>query len=76
MRHVSPIDSLVAAVLKANRPVLVQGTMLKDGKSEAEAQQSIDILCALVGWAERATLKLGPGGEKQLAELRLNFRKP
>jgi hypothetical protein len=66
----------LAAVLKANRPVLVQGTMLKDGKSEAEAQQSIDILCALAGWADRATLKLGPGGEKQLAELRLSFRKP
>ena len=66
----------LAGILKANRQVLVRGTMLKDGKSEEEAQQSIGTLCALVGWADRATLKFGPGREKQLAELRLSFGKP
>jgi hypothetical protein len=50
--------------------------MLKDGKSEPEAQHSINMLCALVGWADQATLKLGPGGENQLAELRLSFQQP
>lgn len=66
----------LAAVLKANRPGLVRSTMLKDGKSEPEAQQSIDMLCALVGWAEQATLRLGSGAEGQLAELRLSLQRP
>ena len=64
----------ITGILKANRPALVRGTMLKDGKSEAEAEQSIDTLFALASLADRATLKLGAGGEQQLAELRFSFR--
>jgi hypothetical protein len=66
----------LAAILKANRPALVRGNMLKEGKSQAEAEQAIDMLCALIGWADRATLRLGQGGGQQAAELRFSFRKP
>jgi hypothetical protein len=66
----------LAAILKANRPTLVRGDMVKKGKSQAEAEQGIDTLCALIGWADRATLKLGQGGDRTAAELRLSFRKP
>ena len=52
------------------------GDMVKKGKSQAEAEQGIDTLCALIGWADRATLKLGQGGDSTAAELRLSFRKP
>jgi hypothetical protein len=48
--------------------------MVKEGKSEAEAQQSIDFLCALVGWADQATLALGQGVGSPAAELRVRFR--
>jgi hypothetical protein len=65
----------LAGILKANRSILVRGTMLKDGKTETEAQQSIDTLIALAGLADRASLRLG-GGTHDLAELRFSFRKP
>jgi len=66
----------LAAILKANRPTLVRSDMVNKGKSQTEAEQGIDTLCALIGWADRATLKLGRGGDHQAAELRLSFRKP
>ena len=66
----------LAEILKANRPGLVRGDMVKKGKSQAEAEQGIDLFCALIGWADRATLKLGQGGERQAGELRLTFRSP
>jgi len=67
--------SELAAILKANRPTLVRGDMVKKGKSQAEAEQGIDMLCAFIGWADRATLKLGQVGGQQAGELKLSFRK-
>jgi hypothetical protein len=66
----------LTALLKANRPTLVRGNMLKEGKSQPEAEIAIDTLCALVGLADRANFEAGGGARNPAAELRLFFSKP
>ena len=63
-------------VLKANRTALVQGKMLEEGKTQAEAEIAIDTLCAFVGWFDGASLQLGQGPHHETAELRFTFSKP
>lgn len=69
--HVSGPE--LAAILRANRPALVRDTMLKKGQSLAEAGQSIDTFCAVVGLADSAAFSLGAGPQQPLAELKLRF---
>ena len=66
----------LGTILKANRFALVEGNMLKDGKTQAEAEVTIDTLCSLAGWVDRASLQLGQGPAGQTGELRLTFSKP
>ena len=49
--------------------------MLKDGKTQAEAEITINTLCDLAGWVERASFRAG-GAHNETSELRLLFAKP
>jgi len=66
----------LAGILRANRMSLVRGNMVKDGKTQPEAEAAMDTLTALAGWADRATLSTGNLGPGQIAELRLSFSQP
>jgi len=66
----------LARILRANRMPLVRGNMVKEGKSQQEAEASMDTLAALTGWADVATLTTGNLGRGQMAELRLRFSNP
>jgi hypothetical protein len=64
----------LATILRANRATLVRGNMVKEGKSQKEAEASIDNLIALIGWFEQANLATGNvGGAGQFAEARFSF---
>jgi len=60
-------------ILKANRGALVQGNMLKDGKTQSEAEATIDTLCTLAGWVDRVSFR---GDGVGASELRFTFSSP
>ncbi len=68
--------SELAAILKSNRPSLVQANMLKESKPRTEAEITIDTLCILAGWADQLTVQVGQGKRDELLETRLSFTKP
>jgi len=60
-------------ILKANRAGMVRNNMIKEGKSEAEAEIGIDTLIEVVGWFAGAELRIGHGEHSELVDVRLDF---
>jgi len=60
------------AALLANRETLVQGDMVKKGKTRPEAEAGIDMLIALVRLVDQARLSLGT--EQGLTQAQLTLK--
>ena len=48
-----------ASILQSNREALVQGDMVKKGKSRTEAEAGIDLFISLMGFLDQAKLSMG-----------------
>ncbi len=68
--------SHLASILASNRDVMVQNNMVEKGHSQAEAEQEIQMLCALARLVDRVKLSLGLDQGVTNARLRLELRLP
>jgi hypothetical protein len=59
----------LASILKANRQTLVQGDMVKKGRTREESEAGIDMLIGLAECVEHVKLSIGRQGELTLARL-------
>ena len=66
----------LASILKANRQTLVQGDMVKKGRTQEESEAGIDMLIGLAECVKHVKLSIGKEGELTLARLeaRLNLQ--
>jgi hypothetical protein len=66
----------LASILKVNRQTLVQGDMVKKGRTREESETGIDMLIGLAKCVEHVKLSIGRQGELTLARLeaRLNLQ--
>ncbi len=61
-----------ASILQSNREALVQGDMVKKGKSRTEAEAGIDLFISLMGFLDQA--KLSMGTRNNLTQIRLETK--
>ncbi|MCU0913891.1 MAG: hypothetical protein MUC88_04915 [Planctomycetes bacterium] len=66
----------VAAALQANRETLIQGDMLKKGRTHDQSAAGIDMLITLVQLAEQLKLSVGADGGLTQATLSVRWKAP
>jgi hypothetical protein len=66
----------VTSALRANRETIIQGDMIKKGKTHEESAAGIDMLITLVKFADQLKLSLGADGGLTQAKLTLRLNLP
>ena len=82
-KPLSEVHSLVevdgrhlAAILKANREILIQGDMVKKGNTREQSESGIDLLLTLADLVDNLRLSLGAHRNVSEAVLRLKLNLP